>query len=194
MLLADHRVPERVVLQIELQDRAGKLGPLFNSQAGRKAASRHIAHDNFKRDDFHLADKLLAHVQATDEVGGYADALQPHHKVFGDAVVEHRPARDRALLLIVEGGCVVLEVLNKGSGLGTLERTLPCLRRFVCVAYSLSGRGAAECAALHVTKGAGAGLVCGYIAAPETSNNDRGLRRDPGARCLQRRAFSAKTG
>ena len=45
-------------------------------------------------------------------------------RILGDAVVEHALAGDRALLLVVEGGGVVLEVLDERAGLGPLEQDL----------------------------------------------------------------------
>ncbi len=50
-----------------------------------------------------------------------ADLLEFGHQVFGDAVVEHALTGDRALLLIVEGGGVVLEVLHQGARFGAFE-------------------------------------------------------------------------
>ena len=41
-----------------------------------------------------------------------------------DAVVEHALAVDRAALLRVEGGGVVLEILDQRAGLGTLVEDL----------------------------------------------------------------------
>jgi hypothetical protein len=54
----------------------------------------------------------------------HPDLLQPHHQVFGDAVVEHALAGDHALLLVVEGGGVVLEILDQRARLRTLEQDL----------------------------------------------------------------------
>ena len=44
--------------------------------------------------------------------------------MLGDAVVEHALAADRAALLGVEGGRVVLEILDQRAGLGTLVEDL----------------------------------------------------------------------
>src|SRR3546814_10901471 len=51
-------------------------------------------------------------------------AFQPHHQIFRDAVVEHALAGDRALLLVVEGGGVVLEILDQRARLGSFEQNL----------------------------------------------------------------------
>jgi hypothetical protein len=48
--------------------------------------------------------------------------VEAGHQIFGDAVVEHALAGDRAALLIVEGARVVLEVLHERAGLGSLEQ------------------------------------------------------------------------
>ena len=90
----------------------------------RQAAGGDVADHHLERDDLHLADELLAHVQAADEVGGNADLGQPHHQVFADAVVQHALAGDDALLLRVEGRRIVLEILHERAGLGTLEQDL----------------------------------------------------------------------
>ena len=90
----------------------------------RQAAGGDVAHHHLQRDDLHLADQLLAHVQAADEMGGDADLGQPQHQVFADAVVEHALAGDHALLGAVEGGGVVLEVLHQGARLRPLEQDL----------------------------------------------------------------------
>ena len=45
-------------------------------------------------------------------------------RIFADAVVEHALAGDRALLLVVEGGGVVLEILDERAGLGPSNSTL----------------------------------------------------------------------
>ena len=44
--------------------------------------------------------------------------------MLGDAVVEHALAADRAALLGVERGRVVLEILDQGARLGTLVEDL----------------------------------------------------------------------
>jgi hypothetical protein len=68
--------------------------------------------------DLDLADQLLAHVEAADEVGRHADRLSAREDVLGDAVVEHALAADRAALLRVERGRVVLEILMSVPGSG----------------------------------------------------------------------------
>src|ERR1700753_2787637 len=59
-----------------------------------------------------------------DEVGRHPDLAELRHQELGDAVVDHALARDRALLLVVEGGRIILEVLDDGPGLWPLEQGL----------------------------------------------------------------------
>ena len=90
----------------------------------RQATRGDVPHHHLQWNDLHLANELLAHVQATDEMGGNADIGQPHHEVFADAVVQHALAGDHPFLLGVERGGVVLEVLHQGAGFRPLEQDL----------------------------------------------------------------------
>jgi hypothetical protein len=83
-----------------------------------------VAHDHFQRDDLDLADQLFAHVDAADEVVGHADIGQPGHEEFRQAVVQHALALDRGLFLGVEGGGVILEILDQGARLGAFVQDL----------------------------------------------------------------------
>jgi hypothetical protein len=83
-----------------------------------------VADDHLDRDDLDLADELLAHVEAAHEMRRHADLVELGHQIFADAVVEHALAGDRALLLIVKGGGVVLEILHDGTRLRPLEEDL----------------------------------------------------------------------
>jgi hypothetical protein len=76
-----------------------------------------IAHHHLERNDLHLADQLLAHVEALDEVGRNPDVVEVLEDVFGDPIVEDALAFDDLVLLCVEGGRVVLEVLDQRPGL-----------------------------------------------------------------------------
>src|SRR3546814_969365 len=69
--------------------------------------------DDFKRNDLHLPDKLLAHVETADEVGGHADAAEQRENMLRNPVVEHALAGNRPFFLCVEGGRVVLEILDQ---------------------------------------------------------------------------------
>src|SRR5262249_41767036 len=69
-------------------------------------------------------DQLLAHVEAANEVSRHADVVEMLEDVFGDAVVEDALALDHLVLLRIEGGRVVLEVLNQRTGLGALVEDL----------------------------------------------------------------------
>ena len=91
----------------------------FDSDAGGD-----VAHHHLDRDDLDLPDQLLAHVEAADEMGRDADRAEQGEDMLGDAVVEHALAGDRALLLGVEGGRVVLEILDQRARLGTLVEDL----------------------------------------------------------------------
>src|SRR4029079_11929529 len=71
-----------------------------------------------------LGDQLLAHVEPADEVGRDADVRQPQEDVLRNAVVDNALAVDRALLLGIEGGGVILEVLDDRARLGTLIEDL----------------------------------------------------------------------
>src|SRR6476619_2425476 len=68
VLLRHHRIAELIVLVIELDDRARKLRALLDAEALRQRTGGHIAHDHFERNDLHLTDQLLAHVEAFDEM------------------------------------------------------------------------------------------------------------------------------
>src|SRR5262249_9967562 len=124
VLLGHHRVAETVVLVIELDDRARQLGPFSHAGALGKRARRDVAHHHHERDDLDLADQLLAHVQPPDEVRRHADVVEVLEYVFRNAVVEHALAFDHLVLFRIEGGGVVLEVLDQGAGLRALVEDL----------------------------------------------------------------------
>src|SRR5262245_502116 len=120
VLLGDHRVAELIVLVVKLDDGTRQLRALLDSQPLRQRARRNVAHDHFERNDLHFADQLLAHVEPSDEVRRNADVVQVLEYVFGDAVVEDTLALDDTVLLRIEGGRVVLEVLDQRSRLRSL--------------------------------------------------------------------------
>ena len=124
MLFRDHRVVERVVLVVELDDRARQLRAFLDAEALGQRAGGDVAHDHLERDDLDLADELLAHVQPADEVRRHADVVEVLEDVLGDPVVQHALAVDHLVLLGVEGGGVVLEVLDQRAGLGALVEDL----------------------------------------------------------------------
>ena len=76
MLVGDHRIAERIVLVIIFDDRARQLGAFLDPEALRDRARGDVADDDLDRDDLDLADQLLAHVDAADEVGRDADRLR----------------------------------------------------------------------------------------------------------------------
>ena len=53
-------------------------------------------------------------------MGGHADRVQLRHQIFADAVVEHALAVEHRLFGGVEGGGVVLEILDQGARLRPL--------------------------------------------------------------------------
>ena len=115
---------ERIVLVAELDDRARQLGALLEPEALDQRAGRDVADDDLERDDLDFLDQLLAHVDAADEVGRDAEAVQLGEDELGNAVVEHALAVDDLVLGAVAGGGVVLEVLDQRAGLGTLVEDL----------------------------------------------------------------------
>src|SRR5262249_53474297 len=92
----------------------------------RERASRDIAHHDFEWNDLNLANQLLAHVEPLDEVGRDSDIVEMLENIFGDPVVENALTLDHLMLLRVEGGRVVLEVLDQRSGFRTFVEDL-CL-------------------------------------------------------------------
>jgi hypothetical protein len=77
-----------------------------------------------ERDDLDFLDKLLAHVQPADEMRRNAHPVEVIEDVLRDAVVEHALAVDHRMLLLVEGGGVILEELDQRSGLRALIQYL----------------------------------------------------------------------
>src|SRR4029079_9663167 len=73
VFLGYHRVFERVVLVIVFDDRTRQPRAFRNAQPLRQAAGGDVANHHLERNDLHLANELLTHVQAADEVGGDAD-------------------------------------------------------------------------------------------------------------------------
>ena len=124
MLLGDHRIAELVVLVIELDDRARQRGALVHAEPGRERPGGDVAHHHLERDDLDLADQLLAHVEPLDEMRRHADLAELLEQIFGDAVVEDAFALDLVVLLVVEGGGVVLEMLDERTWLGALIEDL----------------------------------------------------------------------
>jgi hypothetical protein len=124
VLLGNHRVAELIVLVVEFDDRARQLRALLDSEPLRQRARRDVTHDHFERNDLHLADQLLAHVEPSDEVGRNSDVVQVLEDVFRDPVVEDALALDDIVLLRIEGGRVVLEVLDQRSRLRSLVEDL----------------------------------------------------------------------
>src|SRR5258708_3995625 len=117
VLLRHHRIAERVVLVIEFDDGARQLRSLLDAEPLRQRARGDVAHDDFKRNDLHLPNELLAHIQPADEMRRHADIIEVLEHVFGDAIVQHALAFDHLMLLRIEGSGIILEVLNQRSRL-----------------------------------------------------------------------------
>src|SRR5262245_9692350 len=124
VLLRYHWIVELIVLVIELDDRARQLRTLFDAEALGQRAGRDVAHDHRQRNDLDLADQLLAHVEAADEMRRHADVVEVLKHVFRNPVVEDPLALDHLMLLRIEGGRVILEVLDQSSRLGPLIEDL----------------------------------------------------------------------
>src|SRR6185437_9935159 len=90
----------------------------------RKRTRRDVAHDHLERHDLDFADQLLAHVEPADEMRRHADVVEMLEDVLGDAVVEDALAFDHLMLLGIEGGGIVLEMLDQRSGLRSLIEDL----------------------------------------------------------------------
>ena len=124
MLLRYHRVVELVVLVVELDDRARQLRALFDTEPLRERARGDVAHDHFERNDLHLPDQLLAHVEPADEMGRDSDIIEVLEDVFGNPVIEDALAFDHLMLFRVKGGRIILEVLDQRSGLRSFIQDL----------------------------------------------------------------------
>src|SRR5262245_19743496 len=124
VLFRYHRVVELVVLVVELDDRTRQLRAFLDAEALRQRAGRDIAHHDFKRNDLHLADQLLAHVEPANEVRRHPDIVEVLEYIFRDSVVEDALAFDHLVLFGIEGGRVILEMLNQRSRLGALIEDL----------------------------------------------------------------------
>src|SRR3546814_9220444 len=84
-----------------------------------------------------LADQLFAHVEAADEMVRHADIAEQGEDMLGNAVVEHALAVDRPTLLRVEGGRVVLEILDQRARFGAFVEDLG----FAFVNLAAAGHG-----------------------------------------------------
>ncbi len=124
VLFRHHGVVELVVLVIELDDRARQLGALLDAEALRQRARRDVPHHHLQRHDFDLANQLLAHVEAADEMGRHPDVVEVLKQVLRNPVVEDALALDHLVFLGIERGRIILEVLDQGSRLRTFIQDL----------------------------------------------------------------------
>jgi hypothetical protein len=74
--------------------------------------------------DLDFPNELFTQIHPLDEVVLDADAVQPRHDVFADAIVDDALALEHGFLRAVEGGGVVLEVLDQGAGFWTFIEDL----------------------------------------------------------------------
>ena len=124
MLLRHHRVVKLILLVIELDDRTRQLRAFFQSKAGRERTGSDVADHDFQRNDLDFADQLLAHVDALHEMRRHPDVVQLLEDEFRDAIVEHALAFDQRMLLGVEGGSVIFEMLDERAGLRAFVKHL----------------------------------------------------------------------
>ena len=161
VLFGDHRVAELILLVVELDDRARQRRAFFDAETRRERAGGHVAAHHFERDDFDFTHELLAHVHGLDVMRGHADRVQVLHDEPGDLVVDDALAFKDRLLLRVERGRVVFEVLNDGAGLRSLEQDLGLA--FVDLLATRHGllppRGAALCRRLGSVKARNRGIA-----------------------------------
>jgi hypothetical protein len=104
---------------IELADRA-RSAVLIDAELGRQRAGGDIAHHESGLIDLR---SVAAHIQAFMNALD-ADLAELLEQILGDAVVEDAFALDLVVFLVVEGGCVVLEMLDECAGLGPLIEDL----------------------------------------------------------------------
>src|SRR3546814_10544824 len=83
------------------------------------------------------SDQLFAHVEAADEMVRHSDIAEQGEDMLGNAVVEHALAVDRPTLLRVEGGRVVLEILDQRARFGAFVEDLG----FAFVNLAAAGHG-----------------------------------------------------
>src|SRR6056297_483858 len=120
MFLGDQWIAQLVVLDAIFHDRTRQLRALVHAKPFGHGARRIIAHDDFKRHDLAGAHQLLTHVQPLQEMIWDTDIGQAKHEIFRQQVVQHTLALDHIPLFGIEGGRVILEVLDKRSRLGAL--------------------------------------------------------------------------
>ena len=117
MVRVDEGVTQIIVLVGELDGGMLEHDALFYAVVRGKVASRNIADDDLQRNDLHLFDHGLPVVQLLHEMGGDAVLFQHLHEQVGHAVVDGAFAQDGALLLAVEGRCVILVLHDEAFGI-----------------------------------------------------------------------------
>src|SRR3546814_12903259 len=96
VLVRNQRIAQRVVLVIIFKDGAREDGAFLHAQPLAQRTGRDIADDDFKRNDLHLPDKLLAHVETADDVGGHADAAEQPENMPRNPGVGHALAGNKS--------------------------------------------------------------------------------------------------
>ncbi len=114
----DQRIIERVGFVVVFDDRMLELFAFFAAQPLGHRARHDIAHHGLGRDYLQAPAEHLAIVEAAHEVSRDAVALEQREEQLRHAVVHHTLVLDRAALLGVERGRVVLEVGDYEVGVG----------------------------------------------------------------------------
>src|SRR5438552_5587139 len=69
VLLGDHRITQLILLVIEFDDGTRQRSALFDAETLGKRSRGDIAHHDLERNDLDLANQLLAHIEALQEMG-----------------------------------------------------------------------------------------------------------------------------
>src|SRR6056297_791764 len=120
MFLGDQRIAQLVVLEAIFHDRTRQLRALVDAKTLGHGARGIVAYDDLERHDLAGPYQLFAHIQPLQEMVGDADIRQSEHEIFRQQVVQHTLALYHGPFFGVEGGRVILEILDDGSRLGTL--------------------------------------------------------------------------
>ena len=118
VFLGDQGITQRIILVIILDQCVRQRLTLFDAQPLADRTGSNVADHHFDGNDLNLPNQLLAHVQAADEMGGDANMRKAGEHMFTDAIVDNTLAVDRALFLSIEGGGIILEILDDRARFG----------------------------------------------------------------------------
>ena len=121
----------------------------------RQRTGGDVAHHHFERNDLHLADQLLPHVEPANKMGRNADVVEVLKDVFGNAIIKDALAFDDLMLFGIKGGRVVLEVLDESSWLGSFVKDL---RLAFVDAATAAHRGVPWLGEVHGCRGSNVGI------------------------------------